>query len=340
MNPLTRGVAGALVSTLCVAATMVGPATRAVAKDLDVLRAEAQAVADDVSRLEHSVAGLERKAERLDDEIAATSQALGRIELEREEAEAAYMEATDTLVERAVIAYKADPSTRMSLLLSSETLADVYAMAEVTSAIARADAAAVERVGSARSEAEAAIAAAEERKARLIAAKAEADAVADETSRTLAERRRALRDLQDRIVSLEAKARRAARALATGSGIDTSQALLDILGPSGPSTGIPAGFAPTGVSFEGIASWYGPGFEGNLTANGDVFDSRLYTAASKTLPLPSWLYVEHEGRGVVVLVNDRGPYVGDRVLDLSHAAAQAIGISGLGWVKAEVLIET
>ena len=104
-------------------------------------------------------------------------------------------------------------------------------------------------------------------------------------------------------------------------------------------TGSRTAFVGTGVTFEGIASWYGPGFEGNLTASGDVFDSDLYTVASKTLPLGTWLYVEFNGRGVVVLVNDRGPYVGDRILDLSRAAAEAIGISGLGWVKAEILIK-
>src|SRR5206468_1667293 len=102
---------------------------------------------------------------------------------------------------------------------------------------------------------------------------------------------------------------------------------------------IPDGFASTGVSFEGIASWYGPGFEGRPTASGQIFDSNLYTAASRDLPLGTWLYVSHGAKGVVVLVNDRGPYVDNRVLDLSRAAAAAIGISGLGWVKAEILVK-
>ena len=102
----------------------------------------------------------------------------------------------------------------------------------------------------------------------------------------------------------------------------TEPAFLDLLQPSGPSAGIPDGFVGTGVTFEGIASWYGPGFEGNHTASGDIFDSALFTAASKTLPLGTWLYVEHHGRGVVVFVNDRGPYVEDRILDLSEAAAK------------------
>jgi rare lipoprotein A len=80
--------------------------------------------------------------------------------------------------------------------------------------------------------------------------------------------------------------------------------------------------------------------EGNPTASGQIFDPDLYTAASRDLPLGSWLYVTHAGRGVVVRVNDRGPYVGDRVVDLSRAAARSIGITGLGWVSCEVLVRT
>ncbi len=89
----------------------------------------------------------------------------------------------------------------------------------------------------------------------------------------------------------------------------------------------------------GLASWYGPGFEGNPTANGDIFDPDLFTAASRDLPFGTWLFVTHNGRGVVVLVNDRGPYIDDRVLDLSQAAAEAIGITGLGWIEAEILLK-
>ncbi len=150
-----------------------------------------------------------------------------------------------------------------------------------------------------------------------------------------------LADLAEEIETLEEQARQAAAAAAAASGSSVGQELLDILMGSGPSDGIPSTFASTGVSFEGLASWYGPGFEGNPTANGDIFDSSLYTAASKELPLGSWLYVEYEGRGVVVYVNDRGPYVGDRIIDLSRAAAAAIGMegAGVGWVKAEILIK-
>ena len=80
----------------------------------------------------------------------------------------------------------------------------------------------------------------------------------------------------------------------------------------------------------GLASWYGPGFDGQLTASGEVFDSYGYTAAHKTLPLGTEMTVTYAGRSVNVVVNDRGPYSGGRDLDLSQGAAEYIGLTGAG----------
>ncbi|MGB3682742.1 MAG: septal ring lytic transglycosylase RlpA family protein [Rubrobacteraceae bacterium] len=87
-----------------------------------------------------------------------------------------------------------------------------------------------------------------------------------------------------------------------------------------------------------VASWYGPGFEGNLTANGEIYDPYGYTAASKTYEFGTRLIVTYEGRSVVVDVNDRGPYVAGRDLDLSQGAAEYIGLTavGVGTVDVEV----
>jgi rare lipoprotein A len=98
----------------------------------------------------------------------------------------------------------------------------------------------------------------------------------------------------------------------------------------------PAGLRASGVAFSGMASWYGPGFQGNRTANGETYNMYSYTAAHKSLPFNTWLKVTHNGRSVFVRINDRGPYVGGRVLDLSYSSAQAIGISGVGFVSAEI----
>jgi len=85
----------------------------------------------------------------------------------------------------------------------------------------------------------------------------------------------------------------------------------------------------------GLASYYGTGWEGSLTASGEVFDPYGLTAAHKTLPFGTRLTVTYEGRSVQVTVNDRGPYTGGRELDLSKGAAQAIGLTaaGVDWVS-------
>ena len=82
----------------------------------------------------------------------------------------------------------------------------------------------------------------------------------------------------------------------------------------------------------GYASWYGPGFAGKRTANGEVFDPSQLTAAHKTLPFGTQVRVTNlnNGRSVVVRINDRGPFVRGRVIDLSRRAAQAIDMIGSG----------
>ncbi|ATW62720.1 rare lipoprotein A-like protein [Synechococcus phage S-CBWM1] len=82
------------------------------------------------------------------------------------------------------------------------------------------------------------------------------------------------------------------------------------------------------------ASWYGPGFYGNRTANGEIYSGTGMTAAHKYLPFGTRLRVTNHrnGRSVVVRINDRGPYVSGRGIDLSERAARALGISGVDTV--------
>jgi rare lipoprotein A len=112
-----------------------------------------------------------------------------------------------------------------------------------------------------------------------------------------------------------------------------------LLGPTGGRTcDAPDGLVETGESFAGYASWYGWEFGGQPTATGAIFDPRLFTAASRTLPFGAFLRVRYEGRCALVLINDRGPYGRlERVIDLSQAAAEYLGV-GVSWVDADVLV--
>ncbi|HYR79766.1 MAG TPA: septal ring lytic transglycosylase RlpA family protein [Candidatus Dormibacteraeota bacterium] len=87
-----------------------------------------------------------------------------------------------------------------------------------------------------------------------------------------------------------------------------------------------------------VASWYGPGFAGRRTSNGETYNPEGLTAASKTLPMGSHVRVMNPdtGKSVVVRINDRGPFVRGRSLDLSHGAAQRIGLTGKGVGRVQV----
>ena len=88
----------------------------------------------------------------------------------------------------------------------------------------------------------------------------------------------------------------------------------------------------------GVASWYGPGFHGLSTANGEPYDQDGITAAHKTLPLPCFVEVTNleNGRTLTVRINDRGPFVGERIIDLSRRSAQLLGIDRAGTAKVRV----
>jgi rare lipoprotein A len=90
---------------------------------------------------------------------------------------------------------------------------------------------------------------------------------------------------------------------------------------------------------EGLASWYGDDFHGRMTANGEVFDLNGISAAHPTMPLPSYARVTNlrNGRSLIVRVNDRGPYHGNRIVDVSVRAAQLLGFhtNGTAWVRVE-----
>lgn len=111
-----------------------------------------------------------------------------------------------------------------------------------------------------------------------------------------------------------------------------NQTLLYLLG-SILLVGVAAGLAFYGPYYEvGIASWYGPGFHGNLTANGETYDMYGVSAAHKTLPFGTIVRVIEldTRRSMVVRINDRGPFVEGRIIDLSKGAAEELGIVDKG----------
>lgn len=117
---------------------------------------------------------------------------------------------------------------------------------------------------------------------------------------------------------------------------------ITIAGNKNPYTvnGVTYQLMPTakGYSEEGMASWYGNKFHGRKTSNGEVYDMYGMTAAHKTLPIPAYVRVTNlaNGRQIIVRVNDRGPFHGGRIIDLSYAGAKKLGYANAGTARVRV----
>jgi rare lipoprotein A len=118
-------------------------------------------------------------------------------------------------------------------------------------------------------------------------------------------------------------------------------AVVIVLGGCGVASGRrPSTYDSRAGIEEGVASWYGPGFHGRRTSSGEVYDQNELTAAHRTLPLGTRVAVTNlaNGRSVEVRINDRGPFVDGRSIDLSYAAAQSVGLVGPGTGRVRIQI--
>ena len=256
----------------------------------------------------------------------------------RQRAEGALATARQRLQERAIEAYMFGLSrslqnlARPNIYLEDAFKADQRAIA----ALRAARTASQDAIGGAESASDASRAAhnqLESERAQLEATIADQDAL-DAQLRAAAAARKAAEDAQAAVVD-RFETDPTARLRHRVATVDQSQLMARY--PFGPVGGVPAGLKATGQVISGPASWYGPGFDGRPTASGAIYDQEGWTCASKELPLGTMLLVSENGRQVLLLVNDRGPYVDGWILDLSHGAATALAHPGVGVVTAQVL---
>jgi rare lipoprotein A (peptidoglycan hydrolase) len=254
-------------------------------------------------------------------------------------------QARSLLNARASAVYRAGPAAFVDVLLESESFGDLMTSRELVERALMAD---VEQAAEAleardaarrlRRELEAAKARLQVQHDRLRELQAQMASVLAEAQAQVRKAGVKVSELEREKVRMErAEARQQQRAVLLRVPADQS-ALLALLGPDGGrGCDIPSGLQQTGQGFSGQASFYGEEFAGQPTATGAIFVPELFTAAHLTLPLPSFLHVRYGGKCATVLVNDRGPYVEGRVLDLSQGAAQYLGLPGVDVVEAEIL---
>ena len=133
--------------------------------------------------------------------------------------------------------------------------------------------------------------------------------------------------------------------------LQVTNRLRRLIGDAAPLKGVPnkpnsgggqqISLGPIKLRINGWASWYGPGFDGNASASGETFNQNAMTAAHRSLPFGTQVQVTNldNGRSVIVRINDRGPFSGGRVIDLSTGAARVLGViqSGVAPVRLEVM---
>lgn len=345
----SSGVAFAAVTVLAIG--LVGLPGAAASRPARLVARPAPSSPAELDRLRADLAAATADAERLGEEVfavAARSAHLRRAMNELAEARDVARDALDDRIRSLYMRGRADPIASLVARLNNPDFAylarsgalsalrtDAELVANVTSesgaaASLRAQAESLRRDLLARAQP---VLAAQERARGLLVA-AEALAAADAAAKAeLAARRAALDALSSSLAfavapAVTARGRRAAAAEAPVVARIEQHCC----------TGLPPGYRATGRTIGGIASWYGPGFVGNPTATGAPYDPERLTAAMLAVPLGTVVRVTTaDGLAVVVLINDRGPYVVGRVIDLSRAGSRRLGFSGLKQVTVEVL---
>jgi rare lipoprotein A (peptidoglycan hydrolase) len=342
----TRG--SALIVALAAVLVSAPAAASPIGQQLSQARADREEKLVSLAQLRGQLHALSVRYSVLERQAGRASLRLVEASLQAQEARIAAAAAQALLDSHARTVYEVGPSGVIEALLSAETFADVAAANEYSARALGADADVLQSTESAQAVLVVKRAGAARLRQRLVSKQIALASILAEMRSTVTEAQRLADRAGQAVASLEAQQaaiesaseREAGRDLIIGGVVGADQSeLLALLGPTGGRTcEIPDGLRDTGKSFSGLATWYGWEFAGQGTASGAVFDPRLFTAANRWLPFGSFVRVRYGGKCAIVLINDRGPFGdGNRVLDLSMAAASYLGV-GLSPVQADVLV--
>lgn len=320
-----------------------------LAADLSGIRGDLDAATARALELEAEITALDEDTRALEARLTVTTQRLLEQQAAADAADAILAEAEERFRDRLVTVYKRGSIDPLAILLTSDTLTELVSRAAVLTRIAEGDGRMVSDLNVAASNAryqQSVLAdlqsqdralknAQEERIATLSTLLAEQEAL---VAQLTVQARDAL--LQARQLTASTRQQWRGASIPLGTVIPRATASVD----SQPgrtyviSAYMPRSYQSTGNTSSAVCSWYGPGFNGRGTASGQVFNEDDLTCASRTLPFGTVLALSRGDRHIVVYVNDRGPYIDGRDLDLSKAAAQALGFSGVATVQAEVVL--
>jgi len=265
--------------------------------------------------------------EQIDGDIAAAESEVEELRSELAECQEAYDESLRTM-------YKRGDVSELEVLLDARALEEVWEDTAYFERILQSEVDTLEHLKSKLSQLEL-------RERDLRDNRAKRQRISEALDSEMIERR--IGELEARLSDVNAHL----RALSGGSGERAQPA------PDPPAWNVPepgellhripsqpplSDFERTGMVYSGYTTSYGAEFHGSPTASGVIFNMYDFTCAHRTLPFGTWLLVTFQGRQTIVQVNDRGPFVPGRVLDLSFGAAQSIGLDGVQWTEFEILI--
>lgn len=311
-------------------------------EDLDEATARAM-------QLEAEITALQADNRALDERLAVTAQRLTAQRAAVDKAEARLDSAEARYRTRLVEVYKRGSFDPVTLLLSSDSLSELVSRAGVLTRIVADDSQVLADLNVAAAEARHQQGVLDDLQAQDRALRAAQESHVDSLATLLAEQealvaqltveaREAL--LQSRRFTAETRQQWRLASIPPGTDIPRATAIVDTY-PGVTwlvSAYMPRSYRSTNETFSAVSSWYGPGFNGRGTASGQIFNEDDFTCASRTLPFGTVLALTRGDRRVIVYVNDRGPYIAGRDLDLSKAAAAALGFGGVATVQAEIVV--
>lgn len=316
------------------------------ADQISEVRSKIQSLEARIAALQTSLSSLFAEMDSLEQALVHTYGRLGSSQIRLADLEMRVAQARSALANRARRAYMSGGGRQIAVLLKAQTFAQFLTFSRNLGGSLSADASVYRELVAARDALKEEQGAVDIQKQNLLQGARRLAAVKTEIKDALISEQAVLKSAQTeldkllaqrkRTVSPAVEARRSIRQVELDKKL---AALLAWYAPGiGPEPFMPPNLRSTGIVTSGLSSWYGPGFDGRRASSGATYRMNQLTAASLVLPFGTFLKVTFRGKAVVVVITDRGPYIAGRVLDLSWAAADALGLSGVKEIRMEILV--
>lgn len=314
------------------------------ALDSQIDEATAQAI-----QMERGIDELRAGSAAISERIKVTEERIRGQHLQVERAEIVLQDATQRYRTHLVASYKRGTVEPISLLLGSESLSELVSRMSVLTRIAEDDGRVVSDRAIAVSDARYQASMLDDLRAQDTELRRQQDERVRELESALAAQEAVVasltaeaREVLNTARNMDAETRAQWRASSIPIGAPIPRGDATVL----PYTGLvyrisaymPRTYRTTDQRFPAVCSWYGDAFNGRGTASGQIFNEEDFTCASRTLPFGTVLALTHGDLRIIAYVNDRGPFVAGRDLDLSKAAARELGLSGVGTIQVEIVV--